>query len=345
MSNQKKNNEEEVDLGAVFIIIGKGFANLFNFIGNVFKGLFHFLIQILLFLKTNAVKLVVATIIGGVVGGIIQYYSPKKYTSQMLIEPNFKSTRQLYTNIQFYDDLVKQKDTVGLQKVFNLSKEEAASLKTFEIEPIRLENDIIAAFDELILSVDTLTIRSYSFEEFKKSFTDYDYKVHKINVVAEKNDVFQKLDEVIIGSIIDNKYFNRFKKITNDNLNRTDSIFKANLSQLDSLRLVYMKVMVEEAKKQNSGTSIDMGGENTKTKELELFQTNRQINGELRLLAIEKAKKYEIVNVISNFQPIGNEIKEISKNLTFQLAVLAFAGMALLLLLGKLNNFLNNYSK
>ncbi len=345
MSNQKKNNEEEVDLGAVFVIIGKGFANLFNFIGNIFKGLFHFLIQVLLFLKANAIKLIAAALIGGIAGGIIQFTSPKKYTSEMLIEPNFKSARQLYTNVQFYSDLVKQKDTLGLQRVFNLTKEEAGSLKKFEIEPIRLDNDIIEAYDELILSVDTLTIRSYSFEEFKNSFTEYDYKVHKINVVAEKNDVFQKLDEVIIGSIIDNKYFNRFKKITNDNLNRTDSIFKANLSQLDSLRLVYMQVMIEEAKKQNTGTSIDMGSERTKTKELELFETNRIINDRLKKLAIEKANTYEIVNVISNFQPVGNEIKEISKNITFQLAVLAFAGMALLLLLGKLNNYLNNYSK
>jgi len=38
--------EEEVDLGNLFIVIGKGFRNLFNFFGNIFKvsfiGLFYF---------------------------------------------------------------------------------------------------------------------------------------------------------------------------------------------------------------------------------------------------------------------------------------------------------------
>ena len=39
-----------------------------------------------------------------------------------------------------------------------------------------------------------------------------------------------------------------------------------------------MEVMIEEAKKQTTGTSIDLGGEKRTTKELELFETNRKIN-------------------------------------------------------------------
>ena len=49
MSTAKNNNEEEVDLGSLFVIIGKGFKNFFNFIGSIFKGIFHFLISVLLF--------------------------------------------------------------------------------------------------------------------------------------------------------------------------------------------------------------------------------------------------------------------------------------------------------
>ena len=45
-TNQKQqNNEEEVDLGSLFIIIGKGFSKFFNFIGSIFKGIFDFLIE------------------------------------------------------------------------------------------------------------------------------------------------------------------------------------------------------------------------------------------------------------------------------------------------------------
>ena len=345
MSTSQKNNEEEVDLGSLFVIIGKGFSNLFNFIGNIFVGIFHFIISILLFLKLHVIKIVIAAIIGLIAGIFLEVKTSKRYGSELLLEPNFESARQLYNNVNFYNDLVKQKDTVGLQKVFNIDKESAASLVKFEIEPLRLDVDLIDSYNDLILTLDTLSIRNYKYEDFKMAFTDYDFKVHKVTVVAEKNNVFDKLDDIIISSVVDNKYFNRLKVITNESLNRTDSLYRQNLTQIDSLRKVYMEVMMEEAKKQTTGTNIDLGGEKRKTKELELFDTNRRINEELRELAIEKSEKYEVINIISNFQQIGYEIKGVTKNYGFLLAMASAGLMILFLLFIKLNKFLENYKK
>ena len=345
MSTSHNNNEEEVDLGSLFKIIGKGFQNLFNFIGNIFKGIFHFFISILIFLKDNIVKIGIAAFIGFAIGVFIQVKSADKYESQMLVQPNFKSANQLYNNISYYNDLVKQKDTANIQKTFKIDKETAASLKKFTIEPIINENDIINSYNDFILDVDTTTVKSYNFEDFKASFSLLDYKIHKINVVSEKNDVFDKLDEVILSSVIKNKYFNRVKELTNENLNRTDSLLRSNLGQIDSLRVVYTKVMLEEAKKQNSGTSIDLGGKMRTTKELELFETNREINEELEDIVKDKSEKYEVINVISNFQPIGSEIKGVTRNIAFQLSVLGALAMIFILLLIKINSYLNNYKK
>nr|WP_298991315.1 hypothetical protein [uncultured Polaribacter sp.] len=345
-TNQKQqNNEEEVDLGSLFIIIGKGFSKFFNFIGSIFKGIFDFLIEILLFLKKNFIKIGLSTIFGAICGFFIQSNSSEKYGSDLLLEPNFKSVMQLYNNIQFYNDLVKQKDTIGLVNTFNLSKEDAASLKKFTVEPIVNENDIINGYDEFITEVDTATVSSYSFEEFKASFSNYDYKIHKVQVISEKNNVFKKLENKIISSIVENKYFKRLKELTNENLNRTDSVYRENLAQIDSLRKVYMTVMIEEAKKQSTGTSIDLGGEKRTTKELELFETNRRINSDLKDLADQKAAEFEVINVISNFQPIGYEIKGVTKNYIFILGALSAALMIVFLLLLKLNKFLENYKK
>ena len=345
MSTSHNNNEEEVDLGSLFKIIGKGFQNLFNFIENIFKGIFHFFISILIFLKDNIVKIGIAAFIGFAIGVFIQVKSADKYESQMLVQPNFKSANQLYNNISYYNDLVKQKDTANIQKTFKIDKETAASLKKFTIEPIINENDIINSYNDFILDVDTTTVKSYNFEDFKASFSLLDYKIHKINVVSEKSDVFNKLDEVILSSVIKNKYFNRVKELTNENLNRTDSLLRTNLAQIDSLRVVYTKVMLEEAKKQNSGTSIDLGGKMRTTKELELFETNRKINAELEGIVKDKSEKYEVINVISNFQPIGSEIKGVTRNIAFQLSVLGALAMIFILLLIKINSYLNNYKK
>ena len=345
MSTAKNNNEEEVDLGSLFVIIGKGFKNFFNFIGSIFKWIFEFVIQILLFVKKHIVKIGVATVLGLIIGFFIESSTTKKYTSDLLVEPNFKSTSQLYNNIKYYNDLVKQKDTAGLEKTFFLNSEYAASLKEFSIEPVINENDIINSYNDFIEEVDTATVSSYSFEEFIKTFEELDYKVHKINVISEKNDVFSKLDEIIIKSVSNNKYFRKVKEITNENLNIRDSVYRQNLSQIDSLRKVYMKVLIEEARKESTGTSIDLGGQKSKTKEIDLFETNRKINQDLEEIAIRKSTEYDVINVISNFQPIGTEVKGVTKNYIFLLGSLGGALMIFWLLLRQLNTYLENYKQ
>ena len=340
-----QNNDEEVDLGSLFIIIGKGFSKLFNFIGNIFKGIFHFFITLLIFLKKNIIKIGIAALIGVVIGMVLEIKAPDKFGSEMLVKPNFKSARQLYNTISYYNDLVKQKDTLGLAETFKLDKLTAASFKKFTIEPIKTENDIIDSYNDFVSSVDTTTVKSYTFEEFKNSFTDFDYNIHKINVIAEKNNVFKNLDEIIISSVVKNNYFNRVKELTNENLNRTDSLLRQNLGQIDSLRKVYMQVMIEEAQKQAGvGTNIDLGGTKTTTKELELFETNRKINTDLSDVVIDKSEKYEVVNIISNFQPIGYQIKGVTKNYAFLLAILGAGIMVLFLLFLQLSKYLKNYN-
>ncbi|QVY64745.1 hypothetical protein [Polaribacter sp. Q13] len=345
MSTSQNNNEEEVDLGSLFVIIGKGFSKFFNFIGSIFKGIFHLIISILIFLKENIIKIGIAAIVGLIAGVFLEVKKTDTFESELLLEPNFKSTRQLYDNINYYNNLVKQRDTLALEKTFKLDKGDAASLNKFEISPIVTENDIINSYNSFVLSVDTTTVKSYTFLEFKESFTDYDYRFHKVTVTAKKNDVFDKLDEVIISSVVKNKYFNRLKELTNRNLNRTDSLYRQNLTQIDSLRKVYMQVMVVEAKKQTTGTNIDLGGEKRTTKELELFDKNRQINNDLKNIASQKATQYEVINVISNFQPIGTKIKGVTKNYAFLLGVLGAVFMIVLLVLLKLNKYLGNYKK
>lgn len=342
---QQKNAYEEIELGSLFVIIGKGFSKLFKVIENIFKGVFDFFIQILLFIKQNLLKIGVTALIGGVIGFIIETQKEQKFGADMQVQPNFKSSRQLYNNINYYNDLVKQKDTTLLAKTFNISNIEAASLRGFSAEPVRTENDVLTSYDELILSVDTLTVKSYSYNRFKVMFTDYDYRIHKINVEATKNNVFSKLGNVIISNITKNAYFNKFKELTNEDLNRSDSILRNNLKQIDSLRKVYMQAILDDAKKESSGTNIDLGNSNKSVKELDLFETNRRLNKDLTKIAKAKSEKSEVVNIISNFQPVGYKIAGIKKNYAFLFAAAAAALMIFFLLLLKLNKFLENYNK
>ena len=94
-----------------------------------------------------------------------------------------------------------------------------------------------------------------------------------------------------------------------------------------------MEVMVAEAKKLTTGTNIDLGGQIKTTKELELFETNREINADLEDISTQKSTKHEIVNVLSSFQAIGTEIKGATVNYAFLLAFLGAGLMVLLILI------------
>ncbi|TCP27951.1 hypothetical protein EV195_101110 [Tenacibaculum skagerrakense] len=343
MSKQVKENEE-VDLGSLFVIIGKGFNKLFTSIGNLFKKLFYILIEALLFLKSNIIKLGIAAIVAGLLGLFLEYKTGTKYESSIYVKPNFNSARQLYHNIQYYDDLVKQENFNSLSKIFNISEQEARSLKKFTISPVLNENDILTSFDDLIKSIDTASVKSYSYEKFKRNFTEFDYKTHQISVISLKNDIFSSLSVPIISSIINNDYFKNLKVNKKENLRRTDALLQKNLQQTDSLLELYKQVLLEEAKKVSGGTTIDLGQNNKSSdKELKLFDTSLRLNEKLIDVNDDLSEKSEVINIVSNFQPIGHKVREIEKNKGFQFALVGFGLMIIGLLLIKLNAYLESY--
>ncbi|MCB0476204.1 MAG: hypothetical protein KDC69_11040 [Flavobacteriaceae bacterium] len=343
MATQNNPQNEEIDLGNLFKVIGKGFSNLFNAIGNFLKGLFHFFILLLIFFRKNAFKLGIAVIIGAIIGFILDTTSPKIYSSTMVVEPNFKSTQQLYNNINFYNELVKQKDTTLLSQLFNISEKEAASLKGFDIEPIKNENEKYEQFNEFIEKVDTTTVKNVDIEEFKKGFTVYDYTYHKIKVKSADNAIFGKLNEPIINSIQSNSYFKNQKLINDQNLVQNEKVLLNSLVQVDTLRKIYNEVLIKEANKAETGTTITLAEGAKKTNELELFEENLKLNRELINNNKERAETAEILNVVSDFNPVGTKERGLFKKNTVLIGLGFGLLMLLIILLKQLGTYLSTY--
>lgn len=344
MSTAKHNNEEEVDLGSLFVIIGKGFKNFFNFIGSIFKGIFHRFILILIFLRLHLIKFVIAALVGAIAGFFLENSKEIKFSSNLIVQPNFESAQNLYKNINYYNDLITQKNTQQLSSIFKLDSSKAASLRKFEITPITNRNDVINAYDKFILEVDTLTVKSYDFDDFEASFTDYDYLVHNIEVEATVSDIFNDLESVIINSIEKNTFFNKIRNLTRENLNTKDSILKANFIEVDSLRNVYMRAILEGAKNNSKGTNIDLGNKSNINKENDLFEIDRKIIYDLSQTFEDIAYKSNVINIISNFQSIGSEIKGIKNNYIFLLSSMSVLLMLLYVSLIEFNKYLMNYN-
>jgi len=345
MAEQNIPQDGEVDLGSLFKVIGKGFKNLFNAIGQVFQAIFHYFVLLLLFLRNNALKLGIAVFIGAVIGLYLDLTLPKQYSSTMIVEPNFKSAQQLYKNIDFYQELIKQKDSNLLAKTFNISANEASKLKEFYIEPIKNENEKYEFFNNFIQEVDTVTVRNISIKEFNKAFTDFNYNYHLIEVRSLSNDIFEKLSVPIISSVENNPYFKYQKTINDVNLLQNEKILTKSLQEVDTLRKIYNEVLITEAKKSELGTSITLAQGVNRTNELELFDESLKLNEELIDNNKEKAESTEILNIVSSFSKVGIKETKIIKKKTFILGVGFGILMMVFILLKELNTYLINYKR
>lgn len=344
MSTKQQNKEEEVDLGVLFSAIGNLFKGVIDFIVRILTAIFHFMIESLLFIKGNLIKLLIGLAIGAGIGGYFQFNKETKFGADMLVQPNFNSSRQLYNLVNNYNNLLKEKDTLGIAKLLGISKDQAGSLRSFKVTPIKTDDDKIELYYNIVNSYDSVATMNYTFKEFKKSFTDYDYKFHQIHAEATDSRVFSDLGENIITSIVNNKYFEKIKSLKQKNLKRQDSILNQDLKEVDELRKVYMQVLLDEANKDGGGTNIDVGNTNRGTaKEIQLFQTNRIINSDLTRVAKDISEQSEIINVVSNFQTVGYKVGGLRQNSILIFAGIGFLAMTLILLLLKLNTYLEKY--
>ncbi len=341
-----QNNSDEIDLGQLFQMIGRGFQKFFNFIGSIFKGIFHLAMLFLIFVQKNIIVIGAAIIIGGVGGFILDKVTLEKYISRMVVEPNFNSVQQLYNNIAFYNDLAKAQDSITLATALNITEHEAASIKEIFADSYSDENQKIKLFDEFIRELDTTTVKTIDFENYLENFNSLDARFHQISVVSTDNKVAKKMQPAIINSISVNEYFKLQKKINDENLDLQEEIYEKQLVEIDSLQSLYRTVMVKEADKPMQGTNINLaeGGE-SQGRELALIQEKDILKEKLVELNEERANKSTIVNVISDFPTRGVEQKGIWNSYKFKLPILLLVLVFGVLALLELNRYLKTYNQ
>lgn len=347
MSENTPVSKDEIDLGQVLKIIGNFFEKVFNFIKDVALALFNLLIRLLLLIKENILKFLIVGLGSFIIGLVLDHYSDPVYYSGMNIQPNFKSTEQIYSDVRYYNGLIVAEDSVALSTIFGINQTEAASLKEIYIQPVREENEMLKEYDSFNKNIiDTLKTPELGYTRFKLNINPTHFANHLI--VAEATDpfVFKKLEDSILkGSIEANKFLRKKREIELSNYTIQDSALVQQERKTDSLRAIYSRVMLKNAEKSStSGTNIQLAATQTKTNEMELFQLEKQINKERLKLNLDKALKNDMINVISGFQKRGVEVEifPLEKN-ALKFLIYGMVGLFLFLFIKGLNTYLSNY--
>ena len=338
--------DDEVDLGQLFKAIGRLFDRFFRFISSIFTGIFGVILLFLFFVQKHFVKLLAVVVIGFVIGVFMDKKKEPQYISTMVIEPNFNSVQQLYNNIGFYNELAKAKDSLSLSEALNITKKEASSIKRFSVESYSDENQKIVLFDRFVRSLDSTTKKAIDMKAYLKNFNSLDARFHTISVTASDNTIAKKTQSAIISSISNNSYFNLQKNISDSNIKLQDSLYSKQITEIDSLQLLYKRVMLKEAERSLQGTNISLGEKGDQNnKDLALLNKMDDVKLGLVELNKERGNKSSILNVISDFPVKGVPEKGILKSYKYIIPSLLLILTALLLLLFSLNKYLKNYNR
>jgi len=310
MSNNLPESQpsEEVDLGQLFKLIGNGFRNVFNFIGNIFNKLFLAFIWVVFFIKKHIVKIVLAAIIGYALGYTKQKLGKPIFKSEMVIKQNYPTGENLYSTIDYINQLISEKDTVGLSNSLKITPAKAYLIKSLEVEPIINDNRRMSLFDEYTKSLDSVTASGIDFDTFIESSDDYEFSQQKITLWTDSKESSAGIIPEIINNVENIEYFKNEQKKDLAELSRKEIAINQSLKQSDSLQDVYKEVLLKNVET-NTGSQTSVTIDNTEdksvTKEFELFKNDLELRRELVNIQRSKEDKEHIIEILSSKQDKG----------------------------------------
>ncbi|WP_051473713.1 hypothetical protein [Aquimarina macrocephali] len=264
----------------------------------------------------------------------------------MIIEPNFNSVQQLYNNIEFYNQLAKQKENKALAEALQISETEALYIKKVSIESFSDQTQRIKQFSQFISELDSISQRKVDYEDYLENFNNINAKFHKIEIEAISSVVAKRCQKAIVTSIENNEYFRLQKEINDRNIALKDSVIDKQQEEINDLQVFYKKIKIIEAQKPDGTTSINLAeNQPDQISEIELLNQARKLKDEKIELNNEKANTKNTINIISEFPNKGALVNDFLKKKVVILPIVSITVLFLALILILLNKYLMNYSK
>ena len=237
--NEKPNqpsqsSPDEIDLGQVFQLIGKGFDRLFRWILRVF-----------LYLKKHAVWLLALVVIGSVLGYGLSLIQGTKQKLDVIVTPNFETKNYLFDAIAEIQADIKSKDTAFLASI-GMSKEDA---KGFDVEITPLKSlssaGLKTEMEFLELLKDFENTQAIA-DIIRAELQDKTSRDHRITFYFKDPVKGENHSRSIIKYINSNTYYTGLLEVFNRNaqerIARNDSLVR----QIDQLIENYTDIMLRE---------------------------------------------------------------------------------------------------
>ena len=334
----EKNNDQEIDLSSLFSVVNKKINSSLVLLLNILISIFNLFISLLNIIKKNYILLLSAVIIGGLIGYIYQkkFYKPE-YKSTLTLFPNFGSTYQLYGNINFYQNLIKEQDLEKLKNYLNLDSSDSKSLKSISIEPYTNEILKLKNYRTLLGTADSITAVGFNYNDYIEKIPFDHYSRHVIKLELNSNKVPTQIEGKIIENIENNIFYKNKKETYLENLKIKKEFVLLSLQKIDTLLFADDK----DSQSDNSGTTIVLDENQNQNIDLQLFDRYTSLRNELVEINIELNDKKNVINTIDSFSKVGSIV---DRNFIILTPLLIFLMSLFLILIYTFNKKLSNGS-
>ncbi|WP_318343154.1 hypothetical protein [Flagellimonas baculiformis] len=239
----KQNTSDEIDLGQLFQMIGRGFNKLGTFFLRVF-----------LYLKKNILILIGLTVLGVLIGYGLKMISTEKMQLDVIVRPNLESKDYLYDVVAEIEyNLKSQNET--LFKELGVSEEE---IKGFEIsiEPVNKDAEKAAEKELEYLEIlqkfqDTELISDVLREELLKN-TELNHRI----TFRYKNPEGKAIAEKLIEYINSNSYFKDLLAVHTENAMARIKQNEVLIAQIDTIIQGYSNNLGRSGNAYETGTVV-----------------------------------------------------------------------------------------
>jgi hypothetical protein len=299
---------EEVDLGQLFKLIGRAFDRFFNFIGNGLNKLFLAFVWMVFFIKKHFLKIALAGVLGFAYGFIRQKTKEPVYKSTTIIKQNYNTGENLYLLLDFYNELISEKDSIALAQSLQISPTEANSITEFEVKSTLSQNEKLKLFDNYKKEMDSVLASTLEFKTFVNNSNEFNYELQKITLKAYSKDIFKKVLAQIIEDVETSEFIKNEQQKDLVELDRREIAIKQSLVASDSLQKVYQRVLeksVENTLGSQTSVTIDNTEDKSITKEFELYNSDLELRRELVAIQRERDDLQNVIEIVSSEQNEG----------------------------------------
>ncbi|MFS4455330.1 hypothetical protein [Maribacter sp. 2304DJ31-5] len=287
-STNPTNNSDEIDLGQLFQMIGRGFNRLFR----AFLRLF-------LYLKKNVLILLGLAILGGAIGYTLNQIVTKKLKTEVIVKPQMESKNYLYDVVNEVQANIKSKDTTFFKRLgINIEMLDGLEVSIAPVDDGKVSSESEMKFLELLQSFESTDAISDIVRAELQNKSSFNHRITFSYKDAEKG---QEFVEKVMDYINSNSYFDELIEVYQSNAKKRIEENEILLKQADDIIINYSNKIARGNQNQGSDRivleseeSVDITG---------LFEYKNSLIRDIEARKLELIERTDPIKIINFGQP------------------------------------------